>query len=491
MPKEKIMDCRKRLLLIDNDYEQCSLLKKHIEDLDYDVVVVDSLQKYSEILNYDKIDAIFLSLIKFEGDSDMLLKQIVESKPTIPVIIQTRHNYLKLLICSIQNSILRISPNPSSIDQIIESIISVMESHIFYSIQEVDNKTQSLDSLIAVSPAMVRVINCARRAVECWTPVMIEGEFGVGKKMLARSIHASGSRSNFPFITVNCGMISQDKVEKVLFGELDPQYNNKMHYPGKFVEANGGTILLEEAHALPINVQEKICSFIDTGRFDFNGSNNLSKLDVRLIFSTNKNLLQEVKKDEFCKELYYKISSFPIKIPALRNRREDIPWLARFFLKLFCEQYKISHMNFSSGALSALTDYNWPDNIQELENIIFQSAIVSENFQIIEDDLIPLMFSDEKKEVKTDLEKLNRHDMERKCQNIIELDNFPSNNQYTISAINKDGEIHCLSYIEKKIIQFAMKLYQEHMSEVARRLGIGRSTLYRKIKEYNIEYDSL
>ncbi|MBL0849345.1 MAG: sigma-54-dependent Fis family transcriptional regulator [Candidatus Liberibacter ctenarytainae] len=476
---------RTNLLIIDKDHEQCKFLKLNIEERGYNVIFVNSLEQCFNIFTDYKIDVIFISLIKFDDDQEIVSKHIIERIPCVPVIIQTQQSDLRLLICSLYNRINRFCFAPLSKEQMVDSICSVLESRIFTSIQD---KVLSLDSLIAVSSTMIQTLNLARRSVECVTPLMIEGEVGTGKKTLAYAIHASGSHASFPFITLNCQNIDPNKIENVLFGDLDLQ--GYMRYPGKFVEAKGGALLLEEAHSLPLTIQEKIFQFIETGKIEYgNSCNTTTSLDVRLIFSTRNNWRKKVDNQTFLKELYYKISAFSIHIPALRDRREDIPALAQFFLNCFCMQHKVKNMSFSEGALSALTTYNWPDNILELENTILQSAMIAEDFQIGEDDLPSLIFWKQKENTRKKLKDSNVVPMTEKGQ-IFSHSNDVLDSKHIINSIGQNNEIRRLFDVEEEMITLAIQLYRGHMSEIARRLGIGRSTLYRKIKEYNIDVNS-
>ncbi|MFV0256386.1 sigma-54-dependent transcriptional regulator [Candidatus Liberibacter solanacearum] len=491
---KRSLDDRQGLVIIDQDDEQSNLIKEYMESYGYDVFIIDVLSQCPDLLVLDKIkvDVIFLSLINFGDDKGKVLQTIVEKMPIIPIIVQTKHDELKLLISSVQDSITKCFFNPVSKEHLFYSIRSILERKKNSSAEE--QKYFTLDSLIAVSPEMIQVINLARKSVYCTIPVMIEGEFGVGKKTLAHSIHASGSRASFPFVVVNCGISDQDKIEKDLFGKVDLQGENSTCFLGKFVEANGGTILLEDPSALSLKVQSKILNFIETGKIEFDDSRNALKLDVRLIFATEKNLFQEVNNQVFSKDLYYKISVFSCKIPTLRSRQDDIPWLARFFLKRFCLENNVQQINLSEKALSMLTHYKWTDNVQELENIILRSVVGIKDSYITEDCFTSLLFEsgNQEKEINSNTsETFDISCIQDENNNIPQSSNYLSISKGTIFSIDKYGEIRRLSDIEKEMIRLAMKLYREQMSEVARRLGIGRSTLYRKIKEYNIEVDSL
>ncbi|WP_259345094.1 sigma-54 dependent transcriptional regulator [Candidatus Liberibacter sp.] len=466
----------KTVLILDKDCEQCMAIKILMESCKYDVLIADDLQKSFDFLcsPNTNINVIFLSLVGFGEAGIFALKQIVEIMPNIPVIVQTNQDDFKQVFLSLQNRAFGFVFKPLSAEQIIFSIKIAMEIHNYYPIREVSE----LDSIIAVSPAMIQTMALARKAAECSTPIIIKGEFGVGKRMLAHAIHASGPRASFPFITVNCRVIEQDKMEKILFGGTNLCDENCMQYFGKFIEANGGTLFIEEPNRLSLEIQEKLLRVIETREIKSVYSRNIFKLDVRLIFSTRESLIEEAKTDNFRQDLYYKISSFPIMFPALRRRREDIPYLVRSFVQRFCRQYKINYINCSSEALAALMDYNWSGNVRELENVVLRSILCSKNFQVTGSDVIPFLFCEKNGEEKKSLD---------------DEDNINDQNQGVkgnIVAIDCGGEIRRLSDIEKEMIELAMELYQSQMSEVARRLGIGRSTLYRKLKEYDLDIEN-
>ncbi|QTP64177.1 sigma-54-dependent Fis family transcriptional regulator [Candidatus Liberibacter africanus] len=470
MPKVKSMNYRKGVLIIDEDDEQSNFIKSYLKSYGYDVFIVnnsDALVSYKI-----RVDVIFLSLMKFERDKRNILKNIVENIPLVPIVVQTRQDDMKSIRYFLHDRIVKFFFNIVSKDYICDSIISVLEKNLVSAMQAVEDCT--LNSLVAVSPAMTHVLDLAWKAVDCATPLMIEGEFGVGKKKLANSIHASGRRSLSPFVIVNCRFFDQDKIEHILFGNVDLKTKNSTQYLGKFIEANGGTIVLEEPDALPLRVQSRIYHFIKTGKLRLYDSEASRKIDVRLIFLTEKNLLQE--KNVFRKDLYYKISVFLIKIPSLRDRPMDIPWLAHFFLKSFCVANSLNNINISDEALALLTDYHWSDNAQELKNTILRSVIGLKKSYITADDFMFLLPG---KKAQISSKKLDT------CYTISENSDLLSDK--SIAALDQDGEVRRLSDIEKEVIGLAIKLYREQMSEVARRLGIGRSTLYRKIREYNIE----
>ncbi|MEG8098992.1 sigma-54-dependent transcriptional regulator [Candidatus Liberibacter brunswickensis] len=482
MPREKSINCRKDILIINKDYEQSNFIEDHLKSYGCNVFIVDNFD--SLICNKIQANVVFINLMQFKDDKTNILKNIAEKIPTVPIIVQMRKEDLKVVLYFLRDRVFKFFLNIVLESQICDSILSILEKNLL-SKHLVEDLT--LNSFITASPQMNQVLDLAWKAVGCSNPLIIEGEFGVGKTRLANSIHASGERALFPFVILNCRIIDQDRIEQVLFGDVDLNNKNNTQYLGKFIEANGGTIVLEESAKLPIRVQGRISNFIETGKIEFFDSRNTISLDVRLIFIAEKNLLQE-NNNNFSKDLYYKISNFVIKIPALRDRILDIPLLVRFFLELFSKKNNINRIDISEEALSILTDYKWPDNVEELKNIILRSLIGLEKNQITADHFLYLSKNKEQNIPSIKLDDCYTRNKNRDI--IVEHDNL-SNVQNSIVAIRKDGEIRRLSDVEKDMIILAIELYQSQMSEIARRLGIGRSTLYRKIKEYNIEVNSV
>ncbi len=203
---------------------------------------------------------------------------------------------------------------------------------------------------------------------------MLEGESGVGKEMIARAIQASGERAHKPFITVNCGAIPANLVESILFGHEKGAFTGATErHTGKFVEADGGTLFLDEIGELPLDVQVKLLRAVQQGEIETVGASKVQKVDVRLISATNKDLIEEVRAGRFREDLYYRLNVFPITIPALRRRKEDIPHLARVFTERFSAEQKLpTTLTVGASAMALLTAYDWPGNIRQLENAIFR-----------------------------------------------------------------------------------------------------------------------
>ncbi len=354
----------------------------------------------------------------------------------------------------------------------------------------------SFADIASASPDMIRVIDLARRASQSTIPVMLEGESGVGKEMAARAIQSAGERAGKPFVTVNCGAIPENLVESILFGHEKGAFTGATEkHTGKFMEADGGTLFLDEVGDLPLDIQVKLLRAVQQGEIETVGSSRVQKVNVRLISATNKDLIEEVKAGRFREDLYYRLNVFPITIPALRRRKEDIPNLVRVFLSRFSAEQRLGvPVTISAGAMALLTAYDWPGNIRQLENTIYRAVVLAQGLELTETDFPQILAQLPDFAV----EAVHRPAGERHLRLIESLSapvqvvaaEPPGLRQDVIVSTDDSGEVRTLADVEEELIRFALKFYGGQMSRVARRLGIGRSTLYRKLKDYGIDPDN-
>ena len=371
----------------------------------------------------------------------------------------------------------------------------------------------TFDDIVSASPAMMRVIDLAHRAALSNIPVVLEGESGVGKELVARAIQAASDRSGKPFITVNCGAIPHNLVESILFGHEKGAFTGAAErHVGKFMEADGGTLFLDEIGDLPLEVQVKLLRAVQQGEIETVGARVAQKVNVRLISATNKDLIEEVKAGRFREDLYYRLNVFPITMPALRRRKEDIPHLARAFADRFALEQKLDHsLGISNSALALLTAYDWPGNIRQLENAVFRAVVLSEGPELLETDFpqiaaqLPGYFSGEHPTLVVDNSETQAADsatggraehgmrvispdaVATSPLAVVDVSSTASDN--VIVSTNTSGDVRKLADVEEELIRFALRFYRGQMSQVARKLGIGRSTLYRKLKDYGIDPD--
>jgi DNA-binding NtrC family response regulator len=338
---------------------------------------------------------------------------------------------------------------------------------------------------------MAGVLRTAQKAAASTIPVLIEGESGVGKELFARAIHGSGERKSKPFVAVNCGAIPDNLVESILFGHEKGAFTGATErHTGKFVEASGGTLFLDEISELPLTAQVKLLRALQEGAVEAVGGRKPMKVDVRIVSATNRKLLDRVKAGHFREDLFYRLHVLPLTIPPLRMRREDIPHLLRHFLARFCAEENRPITGISGEAMALLSQLDWPGNIRQLENAVYRAVVMSETDQL---DVVDFPQAAAQSLATTDMHNQPVEPLVIGPGPHSTVPTMVSGNEIpiapplpsagTLTMLTSTGEVRPLEEMETEIIRFAISHYRGQMSEVARRLKIGRSTLYRKLDE--------
>ncbi|MET0445475.1 MAG: sigma-54 dependent transcriptional regulator, partial [Pseudorhodoplanes sp.] len=333
----------------------------------------------------------------------------------------------------------------------------------------------------------------AEKAATSAIPVLIEGESGVGKELIARAIHGSGERKARPFVAVNCGAIPDNLVESILFGHEKGAFTGATdRHVGKFAEAHGGTLFLDEIGELPSAAQVKLLRALQEGEIEPVGARKSQSVDVRVISATNRNLLADVKSGRFREDLFYRLHVFPLSVPALRERREDIPGLVRHFLARFCAEEGKIVKAVSAEAMALLTNLPWPGNVRQLENVVFRAVVLAEREEIGLHEFPQLAGRDVAQDTGATLvpEQSERQAMEERPQSggmVVEAPGESAFHPDQLALLDAGRHLRPLDELEAEIIRYAIAHYRGQMSEVARRLQIGRSTLYRKLDGLAVE----
>jgi DNA-binding NtrC family response regulator len=306
--------------------------------------------------------------------------------------------------------------------------------------------------------------------------------------MVARAIHGTGERSSKPFVAVNCGAIPDNLLESILFGHEKGAFTGATErHMGKFVEASGGTLFLDEVGELPLNAQVKLLRALQEGAVEAVGGRKPVKVDVRIISATNRKLLDRVKGGHFREDLFYRLHVLPLTIPPLRQRREDIPHLLRHFLARFCAEENRRITGISGEAMARLTGLEWHGNIRQLENAVYRAVVMSDSDQLTLADFPQLGASTASAADDPRGEPLVIEPAAPLAAPELmagsEIPIAPLSGAGSLTMLTNEGELRPLEDMEAEIIRFAISHYRGQMSEVARRLKIGRSTLYRKLDE--------
>jgi DNA-binding NtrC family response regulator len=356
--------------------------------------------------------------------------------------------------------------------------------------------TLGFKDIVTRSAKMLAVLRTAEKAATSAIPVLIEGESGVGKELIARAIHGSGERKSKPFVAVNCGAIPDNLVESILFGHEKGAFTGATErHTGKFVEASGGTLFLDEVGELPPAAQVKLLRAVQEGEVEPVGARKPVKVDVRLVSATNRNLIADVKSGRFREDLFYRLHVFPISVPPLRERAEDIPELVRHFLARFAAEEGKRIRQVSGEAIALLGKHRWPGNVRQLENAVFRAVVLAEG-----DEIGTGEFPQIAAQLATGGDAPAPAVFETMPAMIAVPQLFdigpgsaPGTVPQTVAGgpgglalLDATGEVRPLDEIEAEAIRFAITHYRGQMSEVARRLRIGRSTLYRKLENLGL-----
>jgi DNA-binding NtrC family response regulator len=318
------------------------------------------------------------------------------------------------------------------------------------------------------------------RAAKSSIPILITGESGVGKEVIARAVHGSSERSGKPFVAVNCGAIPENLVESILFGHEKGSFTGAHEkHLGKFQEANGGTLFLDEVGELPLDIQVKLLRALQESEIDPVGGKRSIKVDVRIVSATNRDLSLAVKEGRFREDLFYRLNVFPIEAPALRERKEDVPALVDTFVRRFNVEEGKSVVGASAETMAFLSAFDWPGNVRQLENAVYRAIVLADAPYLQPHDFPAI--SGVKAPPPESLSPATPSEMAAGQPSVDVPEDSP------VRILDARGHLRTLEEIERDLIQLAIGIYAGHMSEVARRLGIGRSTLYRKVKEQGLE----
>jgi DNA-binding NtrC family response regulator len=339
-----------------------------------------------------------------------------------------------------------------------------------------------LAGLVAESAAIRAAIEQAQKAAASSIPVMIGGESGVGKEIFARAIHADSLRSAAPFVAVNCGALPKDLIESILFGHEKGAFTGATERrQGKFREADGGTLFLDEVGDLPPEAQVKLLRAIQEHEIDPVGGKGGQPVDVRIISATNRDLEREVAAKRFRQDLFYRLSVFPLALPSLRERREDIGPLAHLFQRRIAREEGRPAPGVTPEARALLAAHDWPGNVRELENAVYRAVVMSEGGNLDVGDFPQIPGGRGPSAPRPEAPAAARNGAGGPAA--ASLRAAPAQPIF----IGADGHILPLEEIEAAALRAALERYSGNISEVSRRLGVGRSTLYRKLREIGAE----
>jgi len=456
----------KLIFIVDDEQAISKLISYWVKDKwKYDVEVFDNGENMLRRLQA-RPDLILLDIMLPGLDGVETLKRIKQFDENIPVIMLSAQGSIQTAVDTLQLGAYYYFSKPVDWQQLELSIRNAIKAYDLT--KEVENlrenvkKEYSFDNIISADGKMQDVFKLVSKVLNNEITVLIYGESGTGKELISRAIHYNGRRKEKPFVVVNCASIPRELLESELFGHEKGSFTGAHQRKlGKFEIANEGTIFLDEVGDLEMLLQAKLLRVIQERTFERVGGIETIKTDVRIISATNRDLKQAVNQKEFREDLYYRLNSFPISIPPLRQRRGDILVIANHFLGIMTKKLGKDIKGFTKKAYKLIYEYSWPGNIREMENTIERSIIISETNMIDVEDLPPHIRNAEGK----------------------------GNYEYSGSLFSDDTVIP-FEKLKEESIRHALKITNGNIVEAARKLQLGRATIYRLMEKYNIEHRS-
>ena len=455
-----------RILIIDDEEIVLRSCERILADLDYDIRTChDGLDGLS-MLESEYFDLLILDIKMPRIDGLEVLQRVKESHPDIDVIMITGLHEVEAAVKAMKLGAFDYLPKPFDPPELQMAVKRVFERRQLLQ-ENIALKGETaryhLDNIIGSSPAMQNVFRLLARCAPTNSTVLLHGESGTGKELIARAIHYNSLRRDKPFVAVDCTSLSENLLESELFGHVKGSFTGAISdKKGLFQEADGGTLFLDEIGNVSLSTQAKLLRFIEEREFKAVGDTRTRSVNVRLVSATNKDLQGMVASGEFRDDLFYRIHIFPIQLPPLRERREDIPALAFHFLRIFNEELDKGVREFSPGAMNLLANYEWPGNVRELENTIHRAVILATGNTIRRGHLLNIMESPH----------LSEYDAPRSSEDL--------------KALKKRARQKSVEDLERVFVLEALNRNDWNVTQAAAETGMQRTNFQALMTKYDI-----
>ena len=505
-----------RILIVDDDPVQCRILDGQLSKMGYQTETAENGDAALTRLrdSASGINLVILDLVMPELDGMGVLERMGQLGLRTPVIVQTAQGGIDTVVSAMRAGACDFIVKPAGPERLQVSVGNALKTEALAEeltrVRRRVEGTLTVNDIVTASPAMKRTLTLAERAAASHIPVLIEGESGVGKELIARAIQGSGNRRTKPFVAVNCGAIPESLVESTLFGHEKGAFTGATDKrPGKFVEAHNGTLFLDEIGELPLEAQVKLLRALQEGEVDPVGAKKPTRVDLRLISATNRSLVDQVQEGKFREDLFYRLSVFPIRVPPLRERPEDVGLLARHFAARISAEEGKQISGIAADAIQLLERFDWPGNVRQLENAVFRAVVLSDGGVLTASEFpqIEMQISrrahpapeiagqkaetaadqaadDESVSVPAPAPEMHENTVVPLVANPAAFD---QDQGLRIDPLDETGGFKSLGDIEAEMIRLALDHYRGRMTDVAKGLGIGRSTLYRKLRDLGLD----
>jgi DNA-binding NtrC family response regulator len=447
------------VLIVDDEIKIRSLLKRIISLEGYAAREASDLRSAIKIVNKEEVDVILCDVKLPDGSGIEFVQQVKMRFPGLAIILLTAYGNIRDGIQAMKNGafdyLVKGDDNERVLPLLSRALENVRLQKKVYHLENQLRKFFDFDNIIGESTLIKEVMALAKRVSPTDVTVLLLGETGTGKELFARAIHGNSQRNGKPFIALNCSAFSKELLESELFGHKVGAFTGAVKdKAGLIEEANGGTLFLDEIGEMNIDLQAKLLRVLETGEFIKVGDVKSTRIDVRIVSATNKNLQVEVDDGKFREDLFYRLNVFSLLLPPLRERKKDIPLLARHFMKIFAERTGKHIEDMNKDFVSQLQLHSWEGNIRELKNILERAVILCET-------------------------------------NTLTVENLPFDMLVNSFRLNNANSAFDLTSVEKLHIQRVLNYTKGNKAETARLLNIGLTTLYRKIEEYGLKQNTL
>jgi DNA-binding NtrC family response regulator len=446
-----------KVLAVDDDRDFLSSVHDLLSFENYEIDTLTNSLEARALLEMGQYDCVLLD-VKMPGiDGLSLLQEFVRAYPEIPVIMISGQSTLSMAVEAIKIGAYDFLEKGADLDRLLITLQNALErKNLFLERQTLLNEIHEQFQIVGRSEAMQKIVSEIDLIAPTDAKVLISGETGTGKELVARAIHLKSKRSARPYIKVNCAAIPDTLIESTFFGHVKGSFTGAVSdQQGKFEQADGGTLFLDEIGELPPQAQSKLLRVLESGEIEKIGSREVQRVDVRIIAATNKNLKKMVEQGKFREDLYHRLVVYQIEIPPLRKRPSDIPVLSQHFLRLFAEKYNKPLIGFSSRAMEVLRKQKWPGNVRMLSNVVEKIAIITEHSEVPAPDVFRAL-------------KLENEEDTTESPVVLGLEKY-------------------LHYQEKEYLKKILKLTNGNKAKAARLLEIDRATLWRKLVRHGMD----
>ena len=480
MPFEKI-------LIVEDDVIVRNLLQDVFRRLKLTAAVAETLAQATVHLDRESFDLILLDLRLPDGDGFTFLEQITVRPDRPLVVMMTGFGTIESAVASMRAGAFDYLLKPFSPGQIEVVLRKAQTYRQLVSVNRLlsDDAIDEDGALVGRGAAMTRLRQMIERVAPTDATVLITGESGTGKEMIARELYRRSPRRSLPFIKVNCAAVSETLIESEFFGHERGAFTGATERrEGRFELAHNGTLLLDEVSEIRPSLQAKLLRVLQEREFERVGGTRTIKVNVRILATSNRDLLSHVAKGDFRQDLYYRLNVFPVHVPALRERREEIPVLADYFLRRFARKHGVKVTGFSGSACAAMLSYQWPGNVRELQNAIERAVILSESGRSVTGAALGLP---------SHLAAAEANSLQPWTTGPVAEEPLPSEAPSAVApssaGLEEPGKLLRLELIERQAIESALRHFSGNRTQAAEALGISIRTLRNKLHEYRGDED--